>query len=88
MHVIKDSVSQQIPVYRRQDLTLLRNNRLIGIGIPGGGIEARGARVFHLVELCRYHQTGYSYQLKIVVGHILLEGGVEIHHKHTVMNSR
>lgn len=88
MHVVKDSVSQQIPVYRRQDFTLLRNNRLIGIGVPGSGIKTRGTRVFHLMEFCRYHQTGDGYQLKVVVRDIRLKGGVEIHHQHTVMNSR
>ena len=88
MYIVKDSISQQIPVYGRQDLPLLRNNRLIGIGVPGGGIETRGARVLHLMELCRYHQTGDGYQLKVVVGDIRLKGGVEIHHQNTVMNSR
>lgn len=52
---VEDGVAEEVPADGREDLALLAYDGLVGVGVAGGRVEARRARVLHLVELRRDH---------------------------------
>lgn len=51
VYKVEDGVAKEVPTDSREDLALLADDGLVGVGVASGRVEAGRARVLHFVKL-------------------------------------